>query len=84
MGGSYDAASAILRYYKDRKKFMDDLHYAATKAYKGREVFLFSDAMVIPRKSNLPYINTALRYNSRLFQTKKDAKSRCGVTDALV
>ncbi|MEK9971059.1 MAG: DNA adenine methylase [Ferrovibrio sp.] len=73
---SYDAANAILKYYKDRKKFLYDLQYAAAKVYKGREVFIFSDRTIIPRTSGLSYINTALRYNPKLFSSKKNSPAR--------
>lgn len=57
---SYDAAQAILEYYEERRKFTYDLQYNAARAYKGREVFIFSDEVEIPRTSKLPYITAAL------------------------
>lgn len=67
---SYDAAAQILKYYKSRRKFVYDLQYAASSAYKGKEVFIFADNVVVPRRSSLAYVNTALRANPRLFAQK--------------
>jgi DNA adenine methylase len=57
---SYDAASEILDYYKDRQQFIYHLGYKAYKVYKGREVFVFSDRLRVPTQSVLPFINSAL------------------------
>lgn len=57
---SYDAVDQILGYYSARRKFLYSLQYNAGRAYKGNEVFVFSDDMVVPRKSVLPYISVAL------------------------
>lgn len=57
---SYDSVPEILTYYRDRRSFLYDLQYNASKVYKGREVFVFSDDTVIPGKSSLPNINTAI------------------------
>lgn len=57
---SYDAVSQILGYYAARRKFLYSLQYNAGRAYKGNEVFVFSDNLVVPRTSSLPYIATAL------------------------
>jgi DNA adenine methylase len=62
---SYDAVSQILAYYARRRKFLYELQYNAAKAYKGSEVFIFSDGLVVPRNSALPYIATALKANTR-------------------
>lgn len=58
---SYDGASEILKYYSDRRKFLYQLQYSASRAYKGNEVFIFSDEIVIPRSSVLRHVNEALR-----------------------
>ncbi len=58
---SYDAAEEILEYYSKRRKFCYDLQYSASRAYTGREVFIFSDSVVVPRRSCLPYIDTEIR-----------------------
>lgn len=57
---SYDHAPDVLVHYQDRRKFVYDLQYNASRSYKGREVFIFSDGIRIPRSSKLPYINAAL------------------------
>lgn len=58
---SYDGVAEILNYYSDRRKFLYELQYNASRAYKGSEVFIFSDEMVIPRNSVLHYVDAALR-----------------------
>ncbi len=57
---SYDSAPQILEYYKDRRSFLYSLQYNASRVYKGTEVFIFSDDLVIPRLSSLPYINVEI------------------------
>lgn len=58
---SYDGAKEILSYYSQRNHFIYDLQYNAAKVYKGKEVFIFSDDIEIPRSSSLPFIDIALR-----------------------
>lgn len=58
---SYDGVTEILNYYSDRRKFLYELQYNASRAYKGSEVFIFSDEIVIPRNSVLRHVNEALR-----------------------
>ncbi len=62
---SYDGVKSILDYYKDRRKFLYSLQYNAAKAYKGSEVFIFGDDVVIPRSSDLPFVHDALKRNAR-------------------
>jgi len=57
---SYDNAKEILSSYKKRETFIYSLQYSAFKAYKGSEVFIFSDKVSIPEESSIPYINEAL------------------------
>ncbi|MDQ0037877.1 DNA adenine methylase [Variovorax boronicumulans] len=61
---SYDGVDQILSYYQSRRKFLYELQYNASRAYKGNEVFIFADDLVIPRKSKLPYIAKALELNT--------------------
>ena len=61
---SYDSVEKILNYYSSRRKFLYDLQYSASRAYVGKEVFIFSDDLIIPRYSTLPYITKALKENS--------------------
>ena len=67
---SYDGAENILNYYKNRKKFLYQLQYNVAKVYKGNEVFIFSDDMVIPRDSGLNYISHALKNNPQVFEER--------------
>lgn len=62
---SYDAVDQILGYYHVRRKFLYSLQYNAARAYKGNEVFVFSDELVVPRNSSLPYIAAALNAQTR-------------------
>lgn len=57
---SYDAVCEILELYPKRKKFIYNLQYNAASAYKGREVFIFSDKVKIPNQSKLPFVDKAL------------------------
>lgn len=61
---SYDGVFEILSYYAKRKAFLYDLQYNASKVYKGREVFIFSDEIRIPTESSMPNISEAIPYKS--------------------
>ncbi|EKN6223196.1 DNA adenine methylase [Yersinia enterocolitica] len=65
---SYDGVKNILDYYNDRKMFLYQLQYNVAKVYKGSEVFIFSDDMVIPRDSSLSYISSAIKDNRSLYE----------------
>ncbi|MHA3341312.1 DNA adenine methylase [Yersinia pseudotuberculosis] len=67
---SYDGVKQILEYYFSRRMFLYKLQYNVSKVYKGNEVFIFSDNMVIPRHSSLPYINEAINNNDNLFRIR--------------
>lgn len=70
---SYDGVEQILGYYASRRKFLYELQYNASRAYKGREVFIFSDDLVIPRSSALPHITQALKANTHLLHAYASA-----------
>ncbi|HEX8363508.1 MAG TPA: DNA adenine methylase [Longimicrobium sp.] len=53
---SYDNAPEILEFYKVRRSFTYNLQYNASRAYQGREIFVFSDDVHIPRESALANI----------------------------
>lgn len=57
---SYDSAPEILGYYSERRAFLYQLQYNARRVYKGQEIFIFSDDLVIPSDSSLPFISAAL------------------------
>ena len=69
---SYDGVKNILEYYRNREKFLYDLQYNAARAYKGTEVFIFSDRVVVPAESVLPEINVALLRNVRRLKKRLD------------
>jgi DNA adenine methylase len=58
---SYDGAPPILAFYCERRQFLYDLRYSASRSYEGREVFIFSDALSIPRQSSLSFIDKEVR-----------------------
>jgi DNA adenine methylase len=57
---SYDGHPTIISLYRNRRKFRYSLQYSAIRAYAGSEVFVFSDSLLIPSTSALPYIAKAL------------------------
>ena len=66
---SYDGVEQILSYYSKCRKFLYELQYNASKAYKGSEVFIFSENLVIPRESKLSYVDKALKYNAEILHS---------------
>lgn len=58
---SYDGAVEILNYYKERRAFLYYLQYNASRAYKGQEVFIFSDDINVPTSSSLTCIDIAIQ-----------------------
>lgn len=57
---SYDAATEILDFYRQRQGFIYNLGYKAYQVYSGQEVFVFSDTLELPAQSSLSFINDAL------------------------
>jgi DNA adenine methylase len=57
---SYDDHADIRRFYQDRRRFRYALQYSAVRPYEGTEVFIFSDDLVVPPKSQLPYVERGL------------------------
>jgi len=62
---SYDSAEQIVALYNQRRLFTYDLQYNASKVYKGKEVFVFCDDLILPTKSTLPFIDTELEKITR-------------------
>jgi DNA adenine methylase len=58
---SYDAHQKVMDLYRERSMFTYGLHYSAAKSYEGQEVFIFSDALNIPRSSKIKWIDVALK-----------------------
>ncbi len=58
---SYDGVPDIVELYKERRHFLYDLQYSAGKAYKGKEIFIFSDELNIPDKCSLSSIDIGLK-----------------------
>lgn len=58
---SYDGIPEILKLYAKRKSFLYDLQYNAARAYKGKEVFIFSDMLKLPKKSVITSIDLSLQ-----------------------
>jgi DNA adenine methylase len=63
---SYDYAPEILPFYNSRWAFSYDLQYNARDAYKGRELVLVSDDLVLPKRSSLSFIDSALESATKL------------------
>lgn len=57
---SYDSAPEIAALYNHRKSFKYSLQYNAATAYKGTELFIFSDKLEMPEKSAIHSIDQAL------------------------
>ena len=57
---SYDGINEILELYSDRRYFLYDLQYSASRVYKGEEVFVFCDRLKLPDHSILDHINVGL------------------------
>ena len=57
---SYDSCDEIRVFYEGRTMFQYFLQYNAAKAYKGSELFIFSDQTIVPFRSALPSIDAAL------------------------
>lgn len=58
---SYDNAPEIAKFYLKRRTFEYDLQYNAAKAYKGKELIIASDDLILPLRSNVLGVDTALR-----------------------
>ncbi|QQJ96428.1 DNA adenine methylase [Burkholderia ambifaria] len=58
---SYDNAPQIVEYYSNRRSFVYDLQYNASRVYKGKEIFVFSDDLTLPRSSSLRYIDDVIQ-----------------------
>jgi DNA adenine methylase len=57
---SYDSVPEVMSLYSKRSHFVYDLQYNAGSAYKGTEVFIFSDKVKLPAKSAVIFIDKAL------------------------
>lgn len=57
---SYDSCDEIQEFYQRRKSFRYLLQYNAAKAYKGSELFIFSDRTKLPSASSVAAIDKAL------------------------
>jgi len=57
---SYDGVPDIINLYKKRRHFFYDLQYSAAKSYKGKEIFVFADKLILPRQCGLKHIDIAL------------------------
>ncbi|WP_259070339.1 DNA adenine methylase [Mucilaginibacter sp. X4EP1] len=57
---SYDGVSEIINLYDERRHFLYDLQYTAAKVYKGKEVFVFCDDIILPNNSILKHVDLGL------------------------
>lgn len=58
---SYDSADEIIAMYKDKDYFTYNLQYSASTAYKGTEVFIFDDRLIMPSYSSVKYIDDGIQ-----------------------
>jgi DNA adenine methylase len=58
---SYDGTNQIIDLYSERRYFLYDLQYSASRVYKGEEVFLFCDRLKLPDSCSLEYIDIGLK-----------------------
>jgi DNA adenine methylase len=63
---SYDDTPEIESLYQSNKSFTYSLQYNAAKAYKGKEIFIFSPDLNIPESSSIGFINTGLKRRDQL------------------
>ena len=73
---SYDDAAEILKYYGRRMAFQYKLQYNASRVYKGKEVFIFSDDLKVPTSSSLPYIDEAISQYTKALNSKQITRNR--------
>lgn len=65
---SYDGVQNIIDYYSNRRHFLYDLQYNVSRVYKGSEIFIFSDDLILPKSSSIKFIQQAIEDNIELFQ----------------
>jgi DNA adenine methylase len=58
---SYDNAPPIIEYYSKRRRVCYRLQHTAATARKGKEVFFFSDSLILPTNSKVPFVDRALK-----------------------
>jgi DNA adenine methylase len=75
---SYDNAPEIVSFFVKRRSFEYNLQYNASRAYRGREIIVLSDELRVPRQSNVPGVNEALRdsLSKSLFRTPSTNRER--------
>ncbi|WAC11901.1 DNA adenine methylase [Dyadobacter pollutisoli] len=57
---SYDSVPTIADLYPERRSFSYDLQYSAARNYKGKEIFIFSDRVNLPKRCGLTFIDDQL------------------------
>lgn len=67
---SYDGVPEILDLYSKRRHFLYDLQYNAAKVYKGKEVFVFCDDLILPEYCSLKHIQIGMKnlVDSKLYK----------------
>ncbi|MDB5281530.1 MAG: DNA-methyltransferase [Bacteroidota bacterium] len=58
---SYDGVPDIINLYANRRHFLYKLQYNAAKVYKGDEVFVFCDDLILPSVCSLSHIEQGMR-----------------------
>lgn len=57
---SYDGVPEIVNLYYTRRHFLYDLQYTAGRVYKGKEIFIFSDELSLPKNCSLDNIRLGM------------------------
>lgn len=58
---SYDGTNQIIDLYSEKRYFLYNLQYSASRVYKGEEVFIFCDRLKLPDSCTLEYIDIGLK-----------------------
>lgn len=58
---SYDGVQEILDLYSERRHFVYDLQYSASKNYMGKEIFIFCDRLELPETCSLKNIDIGMK-----------------------
>lgn len=79
---SYDNAPEIIAFYMKRRSFEYDLQYHASRAYRGREIIILSDALRVSRQSRVAGVDEALRgsHSKPLFGTPSTNRDRASAS----
>jgi DNA adenine methylase len=58
---SYDGVQEILSLYENKRHFLYNLQYSASRVYKGQEIFVFCDKLKLPMSSRLKHVDEGIK-----------------------